>query len=85
MLDGPTDNPRISNASGVDVEILLVSPRRPDAPFATLRSGQVHEVVQYAGSCLPYDMVAKTEAGMVLARTTQRLCPGDRWVIEPRP
>jgi hypothetical protein len=85
VLDGPTDNPRISNESGVDVEILLVSPGFEDQSFAMIAAGQTHEVVQYAGSCFPNHMVAKTEAGEVVGRTDHLLCPDDLWVIEPPP
>ena len=85
VLDGPTDNPRIVNESGMDVEILLVSPGYADKLFVSVSAGQSHEVIQYSGSCLPYDLVAKTTTGEVVSQTTQPLCPGDRWVIEPPP
>ena len=81
VLDGRTDNPSIVNESGADVEILLVSPGAEDQPFVSIPAGQTYEVVQYSGSCLPNDMVARTETGQVVART-ETLCAGDRWVIE---
>lgn len=81
MLDGKKNEPRISNESGVAVEILWTGPTGDEVHYANIAAGDVKGVFEWVSTCTPYDMVAKTADGRELARTEKPLCPGDFWVI----
>ena len=63
--------------------IYWTAPGADDVHYADIAAGQVRGVFEYVASCAPYDMVAKTADGEVIARTPKPLCPGALWVIEP--
>lgn len=82
ILDGDKNEARISNESGLAVEILWTGPGGDDAHYTDIPPGQVRGLHDYPVSCAPSAMVAKTAGGRVLARTDRPLCPGDYWVIK---
>jgi hypothetical protein len=81
VLDGRKNEARISNESGVAVEILWTAPGAEDIHYKDIPPGQVAGVFEWVASCAPSAMVARTANGQELARTDGALCPGDFWVI----
>ena len=81
VLDGPKGEARISNVSGVAVEIHWAGPGAGGTLYATIPPGQVHGVFEWVNRCAPAGMVARTVDGQELSRTAP-LCHGDVWVIE---
>jgi hypothetical protein len=82
MLDGKKNEARISNESGVAVEILWTAPGAANVHYQDIPPGQVIGVFEWVARCTPNAMVAKTADGRELARTDGPLCPGDSWVIK---
>ena len=83
VLDGKKNEARISNQSGVAIEIFWTDPGEADPHYADMRPDQEIALVQWVNACAPTNMVAKTEEGLELARTQKPLCGGDFWVIGP--
>ena len=80
-LDGRKNEARISNESGVAVEILWVGPGTAHVRYQDIPPGQVIGVFEYVDRCTPTAMMARTADGQELARTDGPLCPGDLWVV----
>jgi hypothetical protein len=85
VLDGDTNEPRISNESGVAVEILWTGPGGDEVHYTNIAPGQATGLYTYPVSCAPNAMVARTADGQEVARTEEPLCPGDLWVIPTPP
>jgi hypothetical protein len=64
-LDGDKNEPRISNRSGVAVEILWTNPSGDEVHYTNISPGQDVGVYEWPASCTPSNMVAKT--GRLLA------------------
>jgi len=82
-LDGKKNEPRISNESGVAIEIRWTGPIGDEVHYTNISPGQAVGVYEWPASCTPNNMVARTADGQELARTEKPLCPGDFWVIPP--
>ncbi len=81
VLDGDKNEPRISNESGVAVEVFWTAPGSDEVPYLKIAPGQVPGLHNYPTSCTPNNMVARNADNEELARTEKPLCPGDVWVI----
>lgn len=85
VLDGDTNEPRISNESGVAVEVLWTNPGGDEVHYTNIAPRQATGLYTYPVSCAPTAMVARTADGQEIARTEKPLCPGDTWVIPTPP
>ncbi len=83
VLDGPKNEPRITNESGVAVMVFWTGSQDDDVYYADIPPRRVISVYEVVGSCASSNMVAKTADGRELVRTEKPLCPGDSWVIGP--
>ena len=84
-LDGDKNEPRISNESGIAVEVLWTGPGGAEVHYTNIAPGQATGLYTYPVSCAPNAMVARTADGREIARTEKPLCPGDLWVIPTPP
>ena len=85
VLDGDKNESRISNESGVAVEILWTNPAGDEIHYTNIAPRQETGLYTYPVSCAPSVMVARTADGQEIARTEKALCPGETWVIPTPP
>lgn len=58
VLDGPTNEPRIENESGVSVSVFWLN-ALDEAHFRDIEPGQGAWVVSYGATCAPNEMVGR--------------------------
>jgi hypothetical protein len=85
VLDGDTNEARISNQSGVAVEVFWTGQGGDELHYTNIAPRQETGLYTYPVSCAPTAMVARTADGHEITRTEKPLCPGDLWVIPTPP